>query len=855
MKGLKLSITYSIAAGCVLSQASAQTTFTIGNGVIEAEFEYDAPTDQRLQLKSIRDLNVFGQDIDFEDDSGAWSLEFRERGGVTCPSNSNDCGTEVNQCSSATGCSPGVGYCNLFTESWASSTFDLSSLDVQATSVEARWAGVVSNWTTPIGYAVIVRWEIDPGSNKLSASVEYVQDSLSSEFYLSRAIFPKAAVAELSTGGANDYLLIPGGSGLLYRDPLDFTSVSMGSSLDYSGFVAATVPLFGLYEEEGLNRCFYYSNDDTFGTYKEYNVLAVPGATMNDPDTMVFETLHLPPDIFDQTGFSTPYRVTLAPISGGWFDLVDEYRGVLTTEGAADGWYNGPVAINPNVSERAKRTVFQAIMTIDTWGDNIDTYREAAEEAYRTLGDNLYLRIESQIAWPDRITSIPEECLDVGGPQNLMAGLNNKGYLPGWPSGAAGARESQGFGNISLAPYYTSAVAVDPVQTMTSPANYTPLNVAALEAFVVAENGSLRPVKFPPSRPACLDSSAWRQTVLGQSGGLVNFLSTEGIYQDFFDILPCFNEAHADIVPGSGNSVQSALQLISDLKVATEAGLDLDARPLAVSMEFGIGYLSREFTYFLFTPVVQAAAATLDMNDPTRSAVVVPMFRSVHDDVKFSHIPKGPTPLSNAKSHGWFHASEVFNFGHILGNKFQNVDAGIYGRRDADWFRYWARITEFLRDDFFHWINGTMVRPLQDIIVQKPPGLLSDEWGYPAMVGIETVNFLDCYFEEPLVAGMFREAVSPHRLAFAVSNPVLRSAVTEIGFSASFDPLDYPDFAAASSYDVTVYDDDGNTCVYAGTTGPFSIAAPTGPTNCTLTTNDYVVGAGEIHRWVFEANP
>jgi translation initiation factor IF-1 len=201
------------------------------------------------------------------------------------------------------------------------------SVDDVGATINLYWSDLTSTheWRK---FSVKVHVEVFVPSNS-SLTYWHIEFENDDEVTIENVFFPIiVGMDQISDEGDGDYLVFPGWSGALFKNPI--RNMVRGGSIgsDYpSGFLNMQ---FIAYYSSNPRSGLYLANYDETGTYLKRFTF---GTSPNDNNVQLSNT-HVIPIAEGRSRFSLPYRVVLGVFSGDWYDVAQIYK-----EWASKQWW------------------------------------------------------------------------------------------------------------------------------------------------------------------------------------------------------------------------------------------------------------------------------------------------------------------------------------------------------------------------------------------------------------------------------------------------------------------------------------------------------------------------------------
>jgi hypothetical protein len=241
-----------------------------------------------------------------------------------------------------------------------------------------------------------------------------------------------SGIGPLSADPANDYLVFPSLSGMLFQDPVHNFAPNRGWGQDYPGGYANMQFLAYYSKESGAG--LYLASQDNAG-YAKHIAVGLLGADWMEADIAHLAPLQAGADV------TVPYSVVLGVFHGDWFDAASVYRSWALEQ----PWTkSGPLVSRADVPDWLKNSGMIA------WKDTLGT--PGTPNAYSSLP-------QAAAVWQQTLQSAP--VMDWIGWEKQGPWFNIPDFLPpsqGWPAfdSAASAAHAAG-GRLMVEPSTTYA--------------------------------------------------------------------------------------------------------------------------------------------------------------------------------------------------------------------------------------------------------------------------------------------------------------------------------------------------------------------------------------------------------------
>lgn len=542
-------------------------------------------------------------------------------------------------------------------------------------TLTAVWPGTI-DWTAAdpaapvMDYEVVVRWSLPAGETMAACGLrlELAPQPGAGRpgrpvplLYASRIVQPVLRVP--SFDDPDEALLVPHVGGALVTDPTanplpqNFVESPNAFPVQLAGF-------YGSQPEGGTTPTAFVTWDGDFGDH--WKTLLLATGSVDGTDFVEFSYEHVPADAFTNGEWTAPYELRFGVLAGDWWDLAHAYRGALAAANLP--WYTGPVASPLNARVPAvKDLAAEAYFIPGHFGDNLDTIARQVMDMTRVLGPNVHVVMYGGYA-PDLFDAWTGEYLE-----------------PGRPSFAAAVREAQSqFGHL-VSPYVHGSALLDYEAAGIPP---TQLLQDAQAAMLLDESLKREVDDELALGFMCPGHDWWVDWLPEHVAEIAEFTGAGAVYLDYFLTGPCWATDHGGAqgtghAPGGGNWIfaRRSEQIAQLRELAGEA--------FAVSIEFLMGRwadvvdvmhadIERSILptgHWLCcaagdctshgTPAqCDAACGGACIAEPHPTARAVPLFRTVHDDVKLSRIIDAPR-VARAGRLAWIEATHVFTFGQL----------------------------------------------------------------------------------------------------------------------------------------------------------------------------------------------
>lgn len=219
------------------------------------------------------------------------------------------------------------------------------SIDNAGVTLNLYWSNLTSTHERR-EFSVEVHVEVYVPSNS-SLTYWHIEFENSDSVAIENIIFPIiVGMDQISSEYEGDYLVFPGWSGALFKNPI--RNMVRGGSIgsDYpSGFLNMQ---FIAYYSTNPRSGLYLANYDETGTYlKRFDFSTSPN------DNIVWLTnTHIIPIAENRSRFSLPYKVVLGVFSGDWYDAAQIYKGWASKQ----WWTRGNLTVGKDTPPWLKKS-------------------------------------------------------------------------------------------------------------------------------------------------------------------------------------------------------------------------------------------------------------------------------------------------------------------------------------------------------------------------------------------------------------------------------------------------------------------------------------------------------------------
>lgn len=570
------------------------------------------------------------------------------------------------------------------------------SVNGAQTWIDVVWSGTI-DWTAAepgaplMDYEVVTRWSTLPGEDlpRATLRIELAESVLNGSdsgrggragrsgggdpagslplLYASNVVHPIMKVPSFDDPG--EALLIPNFGGSLIEDP----TASQFPTIYSKAPNTFPINIGAFYGCDGALGCddptaLVTWDDDFGGGWK--TLLVATGTDGMGTDYVQLAWDHVPEDVFTTQQWTAPWDIRVGVTVGDWWDVAEKHRQALADSGVP--WYSGPVASPANPRPQSvKDLAAEVFMVPGHLGDNMDIVSRQIMDMTRVLGPNVNVVMYGAYA-----------------PDLFDAWLGEGGYLePGRPSFAAAVREGQRQFDHIVSPYVNGSTLTDYLEAGIPS---TPDLISAHDAMLLQEDLSISHFGATGLGFMCSGHDWWYDWLIANVREIVGFTGARGVYLDYFLTGVCYSTGHGAGGPGvQGHEPGGGdwmLRLRSEQLAELRAQIGDD---VALSIEFLMGrwadvadimHVDIERSVmstgnwlcctgpscvsYGSASACQTGCASECFQEPHPTGKTVPLFRSIHDDVKLSRITSAPL-VSRADRLAWIEATHVFSFGQI----------------------------------------------------------------------------------------------------------------------------------------------------------------------------------------------